>query len=81
MAPGSEMPPKSAAQALDALPKPAQRQYTWAFFGDVKKSTRPFMATAMSTIPKGFKFESHGFAGGDMHRPVELRTIMQTSVV
>ena len=30
--------------------------------GDVKKSTRPFMAKAMSAVPKGFKFESHGFA-------------------
>ena len=77
---GSAPPPRTASEALAAMPRPADRKYTWAFFGDVKKSTRPFMAKGMAAVPRGFKFESHGFAGGDMHRPVELRSIMQSSV-
>eukprot|EP00937_MAST-01D_sp_MAST-1D-sp2_P001721 g1721.t1 len=73
-------PPTTAEEARHFLPTPSQRTHTWAFFGDVKKSTRPDMARAMAKVKNGFSFQSHGFAGNDMRWPVELRSVQAQSV-
>ena len=76
---GNCSPPANYIAAKSFLEKTSQREHTWSFFGDVKKSTRPEMAKALATVPKGFSFQSHGFAGNDMRRPVELREVMSHS--
>ena len=64
----------------ERLPTVWERNYTWSFYGDIKKSTRRSMESAMATVPGGFSYASHGFAGKDMIAPYKVRETLMRSL-
>ena len=62
-------------------PKSAQeRQYSWAFVGDVKKSTRQQMILNMSRIAGGYNHLISGGQASDSITPQSYRDIMNDSI-
>ena len=79
--PAGWMTPEYVNHSRTIRPKLAQeRKYSWAFVGDVKKSTRQQMITNMSRINGGYNHLISGWQASDSLSPQSYRDIMNDSI-